>query len=114
MKKENRLKKRKEFAYIFKKGESYGSKNLVLVISKSKLPKFKVGFSVSKKVGVAVIRNKVKRRLKEAVYFYRKNIKNGFNMIFVAKQSLKDQKYVDVLSEVESLLRKANLYQEEI
>ena len=110
MKKENRLKKRKEFAYIFRKGESYNSKYLVLTFTPSKLDLFKVGFSCGKKVGKAVVRNKVKRRLKEAVYFYRNSIKPRYNYIFVAKSNASEASFEELKQNVEYLLKKANLF----
>ena len=109
MKKENRLKKRKEFAYIFKKGQSVTSKYVVLVFTSSKLKNFKVGFSAGKKVGKAVYRNKVKRRIKEAVFSYRNNLKSGYNYIFVAKPNSTEATYQDIKSCVEYLLKNANL-----
>lgn len=112
MKKENRLKKRKEFAYIFRKGESVSSKYLVLTFVKSKLKLFKVGFSCGKKVGIAVVRNKVKRRIKECAYFYRDNFKQGYNYIFVAKQNASTASFEELKQSVEYLLKKANLFQE--
>ena len=109
MKKENRLKKRKEFAYIFKKGESYSSKYLVLVFTKSKLKKFKVGFSCGKKVGKAVVRNKVKRRLKACVYNQREKLVSGINYIFVAKQNSSEASFLKLSNDVAYLLNKVNL-----
>ena len=61
LERKHRLTKRKEFNYIFKKGKAFSTKLFVLNYSPTKLPTFKVGFSVSKKIGNAVIRNKVKR-----------------------------------------------------
>lgn len=112
MKKENRLKKRKEFAYIFKKGDVVSSRFVVLAFTKSKLSKFKVGFSSGKKVGKAVVRNKVKRRIKEAVYFYRNNLKKAVNYIFVAKQNSSEAAFEQIKQNVFELLNKANLYVE--
>ena len=106
MKKENRLKKRKEFAYIFKKGESLGSRHIVLTFVPSKLKKYKVGFSCGKKVGKAVVRNKVKRRIKEAVYIYRDLLKSGYNYIFVGKQNSSFATFEEIKQEVEFLLNK--------
>lgn len=111
MKKENRLKKRKEFAYIFKKGESVSSKFVVMVFVKSKYQTYKIGFSAGKKVGKAVYRNKVKRRIKEAVFCYRNNIKAGYNYIFVAKPNSLDASYDEIKQNVEYLLKKSNLFQ---
>lgn len=110
MKKENRIKKRKEFNYIFKNGNPFSSKFLTLLITNSKLKKFKVGFSASKKVGKAVTRNKVKRRIKEAVYQNRHLLKTKVNYIFVAKSNSSEASFNEICENVIYLLDKVNSY----
>ncbi len=108
MKKENRIKKRKEFNYIFKNGEVYSSKFVNLLVTSSWLNKYKVGFSSGKKVGNAVTRNKVKRRIKEAVYANRDLLKVKTNYIFVAKSNSSEASFNEIKSCVETLLTKLN------
>ena len=108
MKKENRLKKRKEFNFIFSHGESISSKNIVLVFLKSKLKKYKVGFSVSKKVGKAVVRNKVRRRIKEIVRQSCESLKNGFNYIFIAKPCASEASFEQLKLDIAFLMNKFN------
>ena len=57
-----RLQKNRAFQYVYRKGHSVAGRNLVLLHAPGR--ELKVGFSVSKKVGKAVTRNKVKRRLR--------------------------------------------------
>lgn len=108
MKKENRLKKRKEFAYIFKNGERISSASLVLVYTKSKLKQYKVGFSCSKKVGKAVARNKVKRRLKHIVQANRNKLVHGTNYVFIAKQNSAETDFESLTKQVQFLLDRAS------
>ena len=61
----NRLKKRKDFTKTYKKGRSLNGRAVILCYRKTTRPYYRVGFTVSKKVGKAVVRNKVRRRLKE-------------------------------------------------
>ena len=64
---DHRLKKANQFNYIYRKGERKGSKHFVLYTVKSKYSNFKIGYSISKKVGKANQRNLLKRRMKEIV-----------------------------------------------
>lgn len=112
MKSKNRLKKRKQFNWIFKNGKTVHSKNLALVFHESHGKDYKVGFSVTKKVGKAVVRNKVKRRLREIVTAFRKNILPRSTLIFVAKQTANECDFWTLKDEVLELLKKSKLYKE--
>ena len=104
----NRLRKRKEFSYIYRKGEVYFAKDLTLFVSKTKLPHSKVGFSVSNKVGNSVIRHKVKRRLSEIVRVRLPSFPIA-NYILVAKPSVAEKDFQEIASQVESLFQKVKL-----
>ena len=108
MKKENRIKKRKEFNYIFKNGEVFSSRFINLLVTSSWVNRYKVGFSSGKKVGNAVVRNKVKRRIKEAVYSSRDLLKSKVNYIFVAKSNSSEASYEEIKNNVIYLLNKFN------
>ena len=112
MKKENRLKKRKQFNWIFKNGKTIKGQDVFIVYNSSYGNDYKVGFSVTKKVGKAVVRNKVKRRLKSILTKYRNNIVSKNTMIFVARPSIVDLKFNEIENQIVSLLKKANLYKE--
>jgi ribonuclease P protein component len=62
-----RLTKRKEFGYIYKNGKKFNTVNLTLVTIPTKLSNARFGFVLSKKVGHAFQRNKIKRQLSEIV-----------------------------------------------
>lgn len=81
---DHRLKKRNQFSYIYKKGERKGTKHFILFKVKSKFSNYKIGYSISKKVGKANKRNLLKRRMKEIV---RTNnlAQNGYNYILQAR-----------------------------
>ena len=110
MKKENRLKKRKQFNWTFKNGQKCYGKNLILVFNSSWAKDYKVGFSVTKKVGKAVVRNKVKRQIKEATRIYQNNIAPNHTLIFVAKPQIVDVEFSTIVKEVEFLLKKSGLF----
>ena len=64
---DHRLKKNSQFSYIYRKGQRASTKHFVLFITKSKYPNFKIGYSITKKIGKAWKRNLLRRRLKEIV-----------------------------------------------
>lgn len=108
MNKAYRLKRRSHYAYTYKKGKwvSQGKLLLVYAISKNQNPQ--LGFSVGKKFGKAVKRNRLRRQLKECARELLPRIKGGYNCIFVAKEGLTGD-YKRLNSLVAKLLANADL-----
>lgn len=65
----------------------------------------RVGFTVSKKIGNAVIRNKVKRKIREICRLNLHNFKEGYDIIFVAKSSITKKDYNDISKEMNKLFK---------
>jgi len=66
MKKTVSLKKNSEFQHVYKNGTAKGSKILVSFVVQNGLDVNRLGVTVSKKMGKAVMRNLLRRRIKEA------------------------------------------------
>ena len=103
-----KLKSSKSFEYTHKHGKSFANNNLVLIVAPTKF-NLKVGFSVSKKLGKAVVRNKVKRRLREGFRQLIPCLNQHFNYMFIAKQTAAECDYHQLLSSMKHLLLKMNL-----
>lgn len=105
------LKKDFDFRKVYKHGKSFANRHLVMYILNNKSENSRIGISVSKKVGKAIIRNKVRRRIKEA---YRLNIdekiKNGYDIVFIARVAIKDADYSDIEKSMKHLIRKSDMY----
>ena len=104
--KANRLNKHGSFAYVYRKGKRIQESDVVLIFTPAH--SVRVGFSVSNKVGKAVVRNKVKRRLRAAVQVKLSDMR-GCQAIVLAKPSAADKPYDVLQSELYSLLGKAEL-----
>ena len=106
-----RLGENKNYRYVYRRGKSYPSRNLVLIYLKGREQKF--GFSVSGKVGNAVTRNRIRRFMREDVRRMRSNLKCG-KYIFIARPALKTVPHEALTRELESLLARAKLVKEDM
>ncbi len=106
MKRQLRLKKRASFQYVFRKGEKAGAPDLLLLSARSR-EGLKIGLSVSKRVGNAVTRNRVKRLLREAILPLENNIEKKFMYVIVAHPSLAGKSYAEVCRQVRLVFERA-------
>ena len=105
-----RLGGNRNYRYVYRRGKSCPSRNLVLIHLKGR--DLKIGFSVSGKVGNAVTRNRIRRWLREDVRRLRARMKCG-RYVFVARASIVDAPHAAVTRELERLLQRAKLLKEE-
>ena len=103
MERRYRLQKNRAFQYVYRKGHSVACRDLVMLCAKGR--ELRVGFSVSKKVGKAVVRNKVKRRLRECFRPFLGDVKTGLYVI-VARPSAAQAAFRDLQKDVQYLLKK--------
>ena len=105
-----RLGGNKHYRFVYRRGKSVPSRNIVLVHLKGR--ELKIGFSVSGKVGNAVTRNRIRRWLREDVRKLRTRLKCG-KYIFVARPSAAEISHAALTREIGSLLNRAKLLKEE-
>lgn len=108
--KDNRLRHNREYRVVYRAGKSVANKDMVLYFAKNKQSSVRAGFSVSKKIGKSVVRNRVRRLIKEAFRLHINDIKPGYDLIFIARTGNKSLKYADVERAVLDVLKKAGLY----
>ncbi|MEX1307976.1 MAG: ribonuclease P protein component [Eubacteriales bacterium] len=106
------LKKNKSFRYVYRRGKTLGYDSLSICYVMKRTPGLQVGFSVSKKIGKAVVRNRVKRRLKEAFSQYLNEIKPNALVVIVARPGIEKKDFVATKKNLERLLQKAKLFKE--
>ncbi len=107
------LKRNKEFRHVYRKGSSKANDLLVLIWARSRKPGVHVGFSVSKKLGNSVARNRVKRRLRESFGPVIPRVKSGYDLIFIAREPVARAEFTAIEASVRSLLRRADLLKKE-
>ena len=107
--KKYKLRKNVEFRVVYKKGKSFSNKFLVLYIKKNGIGINRVGISVSKKVGKSVVRSRVKRLIYESYRLNSSNLKQGFDLIFIARTTCKGQSFNVIEKSLINLYKKAGL-----
>ena len=109
MQKRYRLRKTWQFRLVRGEGRSWVHPLLVLYARPNEAEHSRVGFSVSKRIGKSVVRNRVRRRLRESVRLLWPRMKPGWDMILIARSAIRDKDYRDVSGAVEHLLCEAAL-----
>ncbi len=84
MRKESRLRKSKDFALVYDEGRRRADRRLVVIARRNGLPDTRYGFVTSKRVGNAVVRNRTKRRLKEAARL--SGAEAGWDVVAIARK----------------------------
>jgi len=109
----NRLKKKKDFEYLFKKGKSQESKKefLVLRYKENNLKNTRFGLIVSKKVFKrAVLRNKIKRQLRNILREdILPKIKKNIDAVIILYPGFQVKDYQELKEKIKGLFQKAKI-----
>lgn len=109
MDKKYRLRNNFHFKKVYNRGKSYGNRLVVMYANKNGMNYNRVGFSVTKKIGNSVVRNKVRRRMKESYRLNCNKIKDGYDLIFLPKVAANKADYREIESAMLHLLKISHL-----
>jgi ribonuclease P protein component len=109
MLKPNVLRKKKDFSTIYNKGKSIGERYVVLFFRKNNLTYNRTAFLASKKVGNSVSRNRARRLMKESYREFEKNLDNGYDLIWIARNTIANLKCADVKKSMEAAIKKSGI-----
>jgi ribonuclease P protein component len=104
-----RLRDNEQFQRVRREGRSWSHLLLVLCSLPNGLEYSRFGFSVSKRVGKAVVRNRIKRLLREAARARQALVAPGYDVVFIARKPIGDANHRQVDQAVEQLLAQAGL-----
>lgn len=107
-----RLRNNMEFKKVYNGGKNYWNRNLILYVRKNNMISSRVGYSITKKIGNSVVRNKVRRRMKEIYRLNFNNIKEGYDLIFIPKKNIVDISYKELESAMLHIMKLSKVYKE--
>ena len=110
MKKINTIKNSRDFDRIIKNNKPYKYKDYIIFIERNTNDVYKFGLSVGKKVGNAVNRNLIKRRLKSIID--KKDYQNNFNCIIIVGKGINEKSFKDMEDNLLFALKNLNIIKE--
>ena len=110
MKKRFRVKKEKDFSAIFKKGESFANRKFVIYRLENNEQHFRVGLSVSKKLGNAVTRNQIKRRIRHILIEHKNQLVENVDFVVIARKGVEILDYAEMEKNLLHVLKLSKIY----
>ena len=111
MKKKNVLKNNYDFDRIIKKGRPFKYKDYIIYLERIPSSNYHFGLSVGKKVGNAVIRNRVKRQIRSIID--EKVYQNDFNCIIIVGKGILNRSFLEMKENLYFAFRNLNIMEGE-
>ncbi len=107
------LKERRDFQHVYKKGKTFANHSLVLYVLETKELGGRVGFAAGKKLGCAVVRNRVKRLLRECYRLHQGELKENLALLLVGRKPVTEQACQETEKAFLALGRRAGIFRED-
>ena len=104
------LRRKEDFSAIYKRGKSIPERFVVVIYKKNNLDYNRISFLASKKVGNSVQRNRARRLMKESYRHICTDIKQGYDIVIIARNSINGRKYDEVNRSVINAVKKGKLF----
>lgn len=102
--KEDRIRNKSDYLLIYNQGVRSYTRHFTIVSCVNKDGNGRIGITVSKKVGNAVRRNRIKRLIREFYRLNRAKLKTSHDFVVIGKKGIPPLSYQDVSRELGSLL----------
>ena len=103
---ENVLRRKEDFDRIYRKGKSVGDRYVVIFCMRNDHGFNRIAYLASKKVGNSVKRNRARRLMRESVRISDAEIRQGYDLIIIARNTINGKKCADVKKSIEAALRR--------
>ena len=112
MRKSYRVKREKDFSAIFKEGQNAANRKFVIYKLEKEQAHFRLGISVSKKLGNAVVRTTIKRRIRYIIQAEKTKLLSGVDFVVIARKGVESLSFAEFEQNLLHALKVAKLYQE--
>ena len=115
------IKKNEDFRRCCRTGKSWADQNLVLYVVQNQMDHFRIGISVSKKVGNSVVRHRVKRLVRECARLHERDLYGPADsssetvpcdLVVIARRSASSATYGEIETSLLNLMRRSRLLRE--
>ena len=103
------MKYNRDFKYLYRKGKSTGAKHLVMYCRKGARGQNILGITVTKKLGNAVVRNRIRRLIRESYRAYEDSMALGYKIVVVARSAAVGADFCAVKRDMQYLLKKSGI-----
>ncbi|PYT71719.1 MAG: ribonuclease P protein component [Acidobacteria bacterium] len=104
---EARLVRRGDFDAVYRAGKRRSSSHFTVFFRANELPQSRFGVSIKKALGGAVVRNRIRRRLREIVRCHRREIPAGWDMVIHPKSTAAKMPFAALAGDLLRLLQNA-------
>ena len=103
------IKENREFMFLYRKGDSFCADCLVIYVRKNKNRGLRLGITVTKKIGKAVVRNRIRRRIRESFSANSAELAPCYDIIIVARSKAAKASFAEINRAMRYLFHKAGL-----
>ena len=104
-----RITRSQQYSFVYKKGRRLAGKYLIVFLVQSDYHGRRFGIVTSKKIGNAVTRNRAKRQIREVIRKNLSGLPKGYDVVVVARYTVKEATFGLIESDFLRLIRKANV-----
>ena len=100
-----RILRKADFDAVYRNGKRRSSSQFTVFLKANGLPQSRFGFSIKRALGGAVVRNRIRRRIREVVRLHREEISAGWDFVIHPKANVESAAFAALESDLLRLLK---------